>query len=94
MFILGPLWVPVERLSLHRSGGRSGGGSAEYVLRLSELPHQLRVSGAGDVWRGQHPVFAVACAISYMLSANYGLYEEQKIVYSKLHPEFIDRYTS
>lgn len=38
--------------------------------------------------------FAVACAISYMLSANYGLYEEQKIVYSKLHPEFIDRYTS
>lgn len=50
--------------------------------------------GLGDVWRGQHPVFAVACAISYMLSANYGLYEEQKIVYSKLHPEFIDRYTS
>ena len=37
--------------------------------------------------------FAIAAAISYMLSANYGLYKEQKIVYSKIHPEYIDRYT-
>ena len=37
--------------------------------------------------------FAIAAAISYMLSANYGLYKEQKIVYSKIHPVYIDRYT-
>lgn len=37
--------------------------------------------------------FAVAAAVSYMLSANFGLYKEQKIVYSKIHPEFINSYT-
>ena len=37
--------------------------------------------------------FAIAAAISYILSANYGLYKEQKIVYSKIHPVYIDRYT-
>lgn len=35
--------------------------------------------------------FAVACAISYMLSGYEGLYSEQKIVYSKLKPVFIDK---
>lgn len=34
--------------------------------------------------------FAVSCAVSYMLSGYYGLYKEQKIVYSKTKPEFID----
>lgn len=37
------------------------------------------------------PLYALACAISYMLSGYYGLYSEQKIVYSKLRPEWIDR---
>ncbi len=37
--------------------------------------------------------FAIAAVISYVLSANFGLYEEQKIVYSKLRPEYIDSYT-
>ena len=37
--------------------------------------------------------FAIAAAISFMLSANYGLYKEQKIVNSKIRPEVIDRYT-
>lgn len=37
--------------------------------------------------------YAIACAVSYMLSANYGLFKEQKIVYSKISPEFINRYT-
>ena len=37
--------------------------------------------------------YAIACAVSYMLSANYGLFKEQKIVYSKTSPEFINRYT-
>ena len=37
--------------------------------------------------------YAVAVAISFMLSANFGLYKEQKIVYSKIRAEFINRYT-
>jgi len=36
---------------------------------------------------------AIAAAISFMLSANFGLYKEQKIVYSKIRAEFINRYT-
>ena len=32
-------------------------------------------------------------SISFMLSANFGLYKEQKIVYSKIRAEFINRYT-
>lgn len=39
------------------------------------------------------PFFAIAAAVSFMLSENYGLYSKQKIVYSKLRPEFIDSYT-
>lgn len=34
---------------------------------------------------------ALAAAASYMLSGYYGLYTEQKILYSKLRPEFIDK---
>lgn len=34
--------------------------------------------------------FAVACAVSYMLSGYYGLYNSQKIMYSKLTAEFIN----
>lgn len=36
--------------------------------------------------------FAVACAVSYLLSGYYGLYSGQKIVYSKLNAEYIDIY--
>lgn len=39
----------------------------------------------------QMPLFALACAVSYMLSGYYSLFTEQKIVYSKLRPTFIDR---
>ncbi len=35
-------------------------------------------------------LFAIACAISYMLSGYYGLYSSQKIVYSKLKAEYIN----
>lgn len=38
--------------------------------------------------------YAVACAVSYMLSGYFGLYQEQKIMYSKLKPEFIDTKTN
>ena len=37
------------------------------------------------------PFFALSCAVSYMLSGYYGLYPEQKILYSKLNPVFINR---
>ena len=36
-------------------------------------------------------LFAVCIAVSYMLSGYYGLYSEQKIIYSKLRPEYIDK---
>ena len=39
----------------------------------------------------QMPLFALCLAVSYMLSGYYSLYSEQKIVYSKLKPVFIDK---
>ncbi|WP_252246746.1 chloride channel protein [Clostridium sp. ZBS4] len=36
-------------------------------------------------------LFAVACGVSYMLSGYFSLYSSQKIVYSKLKAEFINR---
>lgn len=36
--------------------------------------------------------FALACALSYLLSGKYSLYSSQKIVYSKLEPRFIDEH--
>lgn len=35
--------------------------------------------------------YALCCAVSYMLSGYYGLYSEQKIMYSKVEPEFINK---
>ena len=37
------------------------------------------------------PLYALCCGVSYMLSGYYGLYSEQKIVYSKFRPEWIDK---
>ena len=37
--------------------------------------------------------FAIACAVSYLLSGYYGLYTSQKIIYSKLKAEFINKDT-
>lgn len=37
------------------------------------------------------PLYALCCAVSYTLSGYYGLYSEQKIVYSKFKPEWIDK---
>ncbi len=36
------------------------------------------------------PVYLLACAVSYMLSGYVGLYSEQKIMYSKIEPKYID----
>ena len=35
--------------------------------------------------------YAVAASVSYILSGYEGLYSEQKILYSKLKPRFIDK---
>lgn len=44
-----------------------------------------------ELFGGQATVlFAVACGVSYMLSGYYGLYSSQKIMYSKLKPEYIN----
>ena len=37
------------------------------------------------------PLYALCCVVSYLLSGYYGLYSEQKIVYSKYRPEWIDQ---
>ena len=34
--------------------------------------------------------FAVACGIAYMLSGYFGIYRSQKILYSKIRPEYIN----
>jgi len=48
----------------------------------------LELFGAGGL-----AYFALAAAVSYMLSGYYGLYGGQKLIYSKLHAEFINIYT-
>ena len=35
-------------------------------------------------------LYALCCGVSYMLSGYYGLYSEQKIIYSKFRPEWVD----
>lgn len=37
------------------------------------------------------PIYLITCAIAYMFSGYAGLYSEQKILYSKLEPKFIDK---
>ncbi len=47
---------------------------------------------AYELFGGQSlPLFALCCAVSYMLSGYSGLYSEQKIVYSKYRTEWIDK---
>lgn len=36
-------------------------------------------------------LFALSCAISYMLSGYHSLFSEQKIIYSKIRPEYINK---
>ena len=39
------------------------------------------------------PLYAMCCGVSYMLSGYYGLYSEQKIIYSKFKPQWVDKKT-
>lgn len=39
-------------------------------------------------------LFAIGTSVSYMLSGYYSLYSEQKIIYSKLRPHYVNLYTN
>ena len=47
---------------------------------------------AFELFGGQGMIlYALGCAVSYMLSGYYGLYSAQKLVFSKFRPEQVDR---
>ncbi|MDD4714996.1 MAG: chloride channel protein [Oscillospiraceae bacterium] len=53
---------------------------------IASLVLSIEMFGSGGLI-----LFALACGISYVLSGYFGLYSSQKIVYSKLRAEFIDK---
>ncbi len=53
---------------------------------LTSLFMSLELFGMGGI-----VLYAIACAVAYMLSGYRGLYNSQKIVYSKTKAEFIDK---
>ncbi len=85
-------------LGLHPSFG-AGLGMVSVFCGVTNCPMTallmaLELFGGGSraMFTGQSLcLFAVSIAVSYMLSGYYGLYSEQKIVYSKFRPEFINR---
>ena len=85
-------------LGLHPSFG-AGLGMVSVFCGVTNCPMTSLLLAlelfAGDsygLFTGQSlGLFAVCLAVSYMLSGYYGLYSEQKIVYSKLRPEYIDK---
>lgn len=53
---------------------------------------ELFAGGSYGLFTGQSlGLFAVCIAVSYTLSGYYGLYSEQKILYSKFRPEYINQ---
>ena len=54
---------------------------------LASIILSVELFGSGELI-----YFALACGISYMLSGYFGLYSRQKIMYSKVKAEFINRY--
>ena len=55
---------------------------------LASLALSVELFGGGSIL-----VFALVCAVSYLLSGYYSLYSGQHIVYSKLRAEYVDRAT-
>lgn len=84
--VMGPL------LGLSQSFGGAVGMAAVFCggtnCPLSAILLSYELFGGQGV-----PLYALGCGISYMLSGYYGLYSEQKIVYSKFRTEWIDRKT-
>ena len=82
--VAGPL------LGLSQSFGGAVGMAAVFCgatnCPLSAMILSYELFGGGGV-----PLYALACGISYMLSGYYGLYSEQKIVYSKFKAEWVNQ---
>lgn len=83
-------------LNLHPSFGAGLGMVSLFCgvtnCPLSSLLLALELFAAGGTLpMSSLGLFAVCIAVSYMLSGYYGLYSEQKILYSKFRPEFINR---
>lgn len=55
---------------------------------LASILLSVELFGSGGIL-----LFGLACAVSYTLSGYYGLYGTQKILYSKLRTEYINRFT-
>lgn len=53
---------------------------------ITSIILSIELFGAQDI-----VLFSIACGVSYTLSGYYGLYSSQKIVYSKLRAEYINR---
>ncbi|MBE6071329.1 MAG: chloride channel protein [Clostridium butyricum] len=53
---------------------------------ISSIVLSIELFGANGVM-----LFSIACGVSYMLSGYYSLYSSQKIVYSKLKAEYINK---
>ena len=60
----------------------------EYFVEET-LEAGIELFGTGDLL-----YFAMACAISYLLSGYCGLYSSQTILYSKMRAEFINIHTN
>jgi H+/Cl- antiporter ClcA len=55
---------------------------------LAALVLSIELFGSGSLL-----LFALACAVSYLLSGYYSLYSGQRVVYSKLRAEYVNRAT-
>ena len=56
---------------------------------LTSLFLSIELFGANGIM-----FFTIGCAVSYMLSGYYSLYNEKKIIYSKLRPHYVNLYTN
>ena len=81
-------WRPTDTngvlLAIHQPKGVTI-STGPIIFASASISHLL---GASNLY-----FFAIACAVSYMLSANFGLYKEQMIIYSKLKLKEIDKFT-
>lgn len=90
--------VAAPLLGLHPSFGAGLGmvglfcGVTNCPLSSLLLAMELFAGSSHGIFTDQSLcLFAVTIAVSYMLSGYYSLYSEQKILYSKFRPEFINR---
>ena len=90
--------VAAPLIGLHPSFGAGLGmvglfcGVTNCPLSSLLLALELFAGDSYGMFTGQSlGLFAVTIAVSYMLSGYYSLYSEQKILYSKFRPEFINR---